>query len=114
MAGEDWQRLADYVIEVGEGGGRKIRKSSTGFHLKQLFMGHQGTLGIVTRAVLRLRPRRPRPSLPRRQTHTPPRNPSAAAPRRAWHGGRLHPEAAPLRGRRLSRTSLKLHQYAPQ
>jgi glycolate oxidase len=45
------------VIEVGEGGGRKIRKSSTGYHLKQLFMGHQGTLGIVTEATLELVPR---------------------------------------------------------
>lgn len=45
------------VIEVGEGGGRKIRKSSTGYHLKHLFMGHQGTLGIVTEATLELVPR---------------------------------------------------------
>jgi glycolate oxidase len=45
------------VIEVGEGGGRKVRKSSTGYHLKQLFMGHQGTLGIVTEATLELVPR---------------------------------------------------------
>jgi glycolate oxidase len=45
------------VIEVGDGGGRKVRKSSTGFQLKHLFMGHQGTLGIVTRATLELVPR---------------------------------------------------------
>ncbi len=45
------------VIEVGDGGGRKIRKSSTGYHLKHLFMGHQGTLGIVTEATLELVPR---------------------------------------------------------
>jgi glycolate oxidase len=45
------------IIEVGDGGGRKLRKSSTGFHLKQLFMGHQGTLGIVTEATLELHPR---------------------------------------------------------
>jgi glycolate oxidase len=45
------------LIEVGDGGGRKIRKSSTGYHLKQLFMGHQGTLGIVTEATLELVPR---------------------------------------------------------
>jgi glycolate oxidase len=45
------------VIEVGDGGGRKIRKSSTGFQLKHLFMGHQGTLGIATEATLELVPR---------------------------------------------------------
>jgi len=45
------------IVEVGDGGGRKLRKSSTGFHLKQLFMGHQGTLGITTEATLELVPR---------------------------------------------------------
>jgi glycolate oxidase len=45
------------IIEVGDGGGRKIRKSSTGYQLKHLFMGHQGTLGIVTEATLELAPR---------------------------------------------------------
>ena len=45
------------LIEVGDGGGRKLRKSSTGFQLKHLFMGHQGTLGIVTEATLELVPR---------------------------------------------------------
>jgi glycolate oxidase len=45
------------IIEVGDGGARKVRKSSTGYHLKQLFMGHQGTLGIVTEATLELVPR---------------------------------------------------------
>ncbi|HUF01302.1 MAG TPA: FAD-binding oxidoreductase [Gaiellaceae bacterium] len=45
------------IIEVGDGGGRKVRKSSTGFQLKHLFMGHQGTLGIVTEATLELVPR---------------------------------------------------------
>ncbi len=41
-------------IRVGDGGGRKIRKSSSGYQLKHLFMGHQGTLGIVTEATLEL------------------------------------------------------------
>ncbi len=45
------------LIEVGDGGGRKLRKSSTGFQLKHLFMGHQGSLGIVTEATLELVPR---------------------------------------------------------
>lgn len=45
------------VIRVGEGGGPKIRKSSVGFRLKDLFMGHQGTLGITTEATLDLVPR---------------------------------------------------------
>jgi len=45
------------VITVGDGGGRKLSKSSTGFQLKHLFMGHQGTLGIATRATLMLHPK---------------------------------------------------------
>ncbi|HSK17294.1 MAG TPA: FAD-binding oxidoreductase [Gaiellaceae bacterium] len=45
------------IVEIGDGGGRKVRKSSSGFQLKHLFMGHQGTLGIVTEATLELVPR---------------------------------------------------------
>jgi glycolate oxidase len=45
------------IIEIREGGGRKLRKSSTGFMLKQLFQGHQGTLGVATEATLELVPR---------------------------------------------------------
>lgn len=45
------------VIRVGEGGGPKIRKSSVGFRLKDLFIGHQGTLGICTEATLDVFPR---------------------------------------------------------
>jgi glycolate oxidase len=40
------------VIRVGGGGGQKIRKSSVGYRLKDLFIGHQGTLGITTEATL--------------------------------------------------------------
>lgn len=41
------------LIRVGHGG-QKNRSSSSGYQLKELFMGHQGTLGIVTRATLEL------------------------------------------------------------
>lgn len=51
------------VIRVGEGGGRKIRKSSVGFRMKDLFIGHQGMLGICTEATLDLAPR-PEAQLP--------------------------------------------------
>jgi glycolate oxidase len=42
------------IIRVGEGGGLKTRSSSSGYRLKELFMGAQGTLGIVTEATLEL------------------------------------------------------------
>ena len=35
---------------------RALRKDSSGYDLKQLFIGAEGTLGIVTRAVLKLHP----------------------------------------------------------
>lgn len=40
------------IIRVGGGGGKKIRKSSVGYNLKDLFIGHQGTLGVTTEATL--------------------------------------------------------------
>ena len=36
---------------------RGLRKDNTGYDLKQLFIGAEGTLGIVTAAVLKLEPR---------------------------------------------------------
>ncbi|MFN2645731.1 MAG: FAD-binding oxidoreductase, partial [Burkholderiales bacterium] len=36
---------------------RGLRKDNTGYDLKQLFLGSEGTLGIITAAVLRLRPK---------------------------------------------------------
>ncbi|GIX09669.1 FAD-binding oxidoreductase [Elioraea sp.] len=36
---------------------RRLRKDNTGYALRQLFIGAEGTLGVVTRAVLRLMPR---------------------------------------------------------
>lgn len=38
---------------------RALRKDSSGYDLKQLFIGAEGTLGVVTRAVLKLHPRPP-------------------------------------------------------
>ena len=35
---------------------KDVIKNNTGYDLKQLFIGSEGTLGIVTRAILRLRP----------------------------------------------------------
>ena len=48
----------EVVLPNGEiwNGLRALRKDNTGYDLKQLFIGSEGTLGIITRAVLRLFP----------------------------------------------------------
>ena len=48
----------EVVLASGEiwDGLRGLRKDNTGYDLKQLFIGAEGTLGIVTAAVLKLRP----------------------------------------------------------
>lgn len=42
------------------GGLRSLRKDSSGYDLKHIFIGSEGTLGIITKAVLKLYPRPPR------------------------------------------------------
>ena len=39
---------------------RGLRKDNTGYDLKQVFIGAEGTLGIITAAVLACTPSRPR------------------------------------------------------
>ena len=48
----------EVVLPDGEiwTGLRGLRKDNTGYDLKQLFVGSEGTLGVITRAVLRLYP----------------------------------------------------------
>ncbi|HET6720658.1 MAG TPA: FAD-binding oxidoreductase [Rhodocyclaceae bacterium] len=48
----------EVVLADGEiwNGLRGLRKDNTGYDLKQLFIGSEGTLGVVTRAVLKLYP----------------------------------------------------------
>jgi len=49
----------EVVLPSGEvwDGLRGLRKDNTGYDLKQLFIGAEGTLGIITAAVLRLHPK---------------------------------------------------------
>ncbi len=55
----DWVRALEVVLPNGdvEWFGRKVVKDSTGYPLKQLMIGSEGTLGIITKAILRLEPK---------------------------------------------------------
>ena len=47
------------VLPTGEiwNGLTRLRKDNTGYDLKNLFIGGEGTLGVVTKAVLKLFPK---------------------------------------------------------
>lgn len=49
----------EVVLADGQtvGGRHRMIKNNTGYDLRHLFIGSEGTLGVITRAVLRLRPR---------------------------------------------------------
>lgn len=49
----------EVVLPSGEvwNGLRALRKDNTGYHLRDLFVGSEGTLGVITAAVLKLFPR---------------------------------------------------------
>lgn len=55
----DWVRAIEVVLPNGdvEWFGRKVVKDSTGYPLKQLMIGSEGTLGIITKAILKLDPK---------------------------------------------------------
>jgi glycolate oxidase len=56
-------RGLEVVLPTGEivRTGGKLMKSSTGYNLVNLIIGAEGTLGVVTQAVIQLMPKRHRP-----------------------------------------------------
>ena len=54
------ERVLGLEVVLADGslwnGLRKLRKDNTGYALRQLFVGSEGTLGVITAAVLRLEP----------------------------------------------------------
>ena len=52
----------EVVLPSGEiwNGLKKLRKDNTGYNLKELFLGSEGTLGVITAAVLKLYPKHQR------------------------------------------------------
>ncbi len=54
------ERVLGLEVVLADGsvwnGLRRLRKDNTGYALRQLFVGSEGTLGIITQAVLRLEP----------------------------------------------------------
>ena len=73
---------------------RKLKKDNTGYDLKNLFVGAEGTLGVITAAVLKLFPKPkaarsrgwqpPRPRQPSTCSHSPRSGPAADSPLSNW------------------------------